>query len=90
MAIAITLITAAMIALATLELWLFWTLGEREDARRRAEAGDPLPTTADPPLAPGAAASQPERPAHLEAHARPRDPMATRTPHPASLAQPTL
>jgi thiol-disulfide isomerase/thioredoxin len=49
-----------------------------------------LPTTVDPTLAPGAAASQPERPAHLEAHARPRRPMATRTPDPASLAQPTL
>ena len=45
-----------------------------------------LPTTRDPTLAPGAPASQPERPAHLEAHARPRNPMATRTPHPASLA----
>jgi len=41
MAITITLITAAMIALATFELWLFWTLGERADARRRAEVRRP-------------------------------------------------
>lgn len=41
MAIMITLITAAMIALAIFELWLFWTLGERADARRRAEVRRP-------------------------------------------------
>lgn len=41
MAITITLITAAIIALASFELWLFWTLGEREDARRRAEVRRP-------------------------------------------------
>ena len=46
--------------------------------------------TGDPALAPGASASQPERPDHLEAHARPRRPMATRTPDPSSLAQPAL
>jgi hypothetical protein len=37
MAIMITLITATMIALATFELWLFWTLGKREGARRPAK-----------------------------------------------------
>lgn len=37
MAITITLIIIATVALAAFELWLFWTLGEREDARRRAE-----------------------------------------------------
>lgn len=30
----ITLILVAMIALAALELWFFWRLGERGDARR--------------------------------------------------------
>lgn len=30
----ITLILVAMIALAALELWFFWWLGERDDARR--------------------------------------------------------
>lgn len=37
MAITIALIITAMIALATVELWLFWMLGEREDSGARAE-----------------------------------------------------
>ncbi|MGH2867433.1 MAG: hypothetical protein ACRDNK_07685 [Solirubrobacteraceae bacterium] len=41
MAITITLITAPVIALASFELWLLWTLGEREDARHRAEVRRP-------------------------------------------------
>ena len=54
-----------------------------------SEALHGVPTTGDPALAPGAAAPQPERPPHLEAHAPPRRSMATRTPHPSSLAQPS-
>jgi hypothetical protein len=34
MLLTITLILAAMIAVAALELWLFWRLGERDDRRR--------------------------------------------------------
>jgi hypothetical protein len=30
----ITLILVAMVALVALELWFFWRLGERDDARR--------------------------------------------------------
>jgi hypothetical protein len=36
MALMIALILAAMIALAALELYVFWTLGERDDRRHRA------------------------------------------------------
>lgn len=36
MALTISLMVAAMIALAVLELWAFWALGERADRRRRA------------------------------------------------------
>jgi hypothetical protein len=34
MLLTITLILAAMIAVAALELWLFWRVGERDDRRR--------------------------------------------------------
>jgi hypothetical protein len=34
MLVTIALILAAMIAVAALELWLFWRLGERDDRRR--------------------------------------------------------
>jgi hypothetical protein len=36
MALTISLMVAAMIALAVLELWAFWALGERADPRLRA------------------------------------------------------
>ena len=34
MLITIGVILAAMVAVATVEIWLFWRLGEREDRRR--------------------------------------------------------
>jgi RNA-directed DNA polymerase len=62
----------------------------RERGARQQRGPARLPKTADPTLAPSAPAPQPERPAHLEATARPRSPMATGTPDPSSLAQPPL
>jgi len=38
MAVAITLIIIGALLLATLELWFFWRLGERDTARRRRHA----------------------------------------------------
>jgi hypothetical protein len=42
---AIALVIVATVALATLELWVFWTLGERDDRRPRPPrpAPDPRP-----------------------------------------------
>lgn len=37
MLLIITLIGLAMIVLAAAEIWLFWSLGERDDRRRRRE-----------------------------------------------------
>lgn len=39
MALTLTLIIAGMIVLAGLELSLFWTIGERDERRRRHQAG---------------------------------------------------
>jgi len=41
MALTISLIVVAMIALAVLELRAFWTLGERADRRRRPPRQSP-------------------------------------------------
>ncbi len=38
MLLTIALVLAATIALAALELWLFWRLGERDDRRRLGRA----------------------------------------------------
>jgi flagellar basal body-associated protein FliL len=40
MLLKVMLIVVAMIALAAFELWMFWSLGEREDRRRPHEAGE--------------------------------------------------
>ena len=37
MLVTIALIGLAMIALAALEIWLFWSVGDRDDRRRRRE-----------------------------------------------------
>lgn len=35
MVLTIALITVGVVVLAGLELWLFWSIGERDDRRRR-------------------------------------------------------
>jgi hypothetical protein len=48
----IALIAAGMIVLAGLELWLVWSIGERDDRRRRLRATKPTAaTTAKAPRA---------------------------------------
>ena len=49
----IALIIVAMVALAILELWLFWTLGDHQDRRRPAQRWPPSPPAAPADLSPG-------------------------------------
>src|SRR5439155_7154064 len=57
---------------------------------RQQRGATQLPKTGHPALATGAAASQPERPAHLETSPSPRRSMAAPTPHPSPLAKHAL
>lgn len=45
MTFTIALIAAGMIVLAGLELWLFWSIGERDDRRQRLRATRPAAGT---------------------------------------------
>ena len=45
MTLTIALITVGMIVLAGLELWLFWSIGERDDRRQRRRAAKPAAGT---------------------------------------------
>jgi hypothetical protein len=47
MLLTIGIILVATIAVAALEVWLFWLAGERVD-RRRGSRRDPTPTTNEP------------------------------------------
>lgn len=59
--VTIVLILASMVALAVLELWLFWTLGERDDRRHHHKHQPPVRPTSIRSRVGGAAGSTADR-----------------------------